>query len=70
MSAQKHIFSVFYSFFLSDIEEVIRDWLKTYKGGIYESYSVCEVILVDDLFADMRDCVSWAGAFISHAGKS
>ena len=49
---------------------MIRDWLKTYKGGIYESYSVCEVILVDDLFADMRDCVSWAGAFISHAGKS
>lgn len=46
---------------------MVRDWLKTYKGGIYESYSVCEVILVDDLFADMRDCVSWADAFISHA---
>ena len=69
--AKAHLlFVVFYSFFLSDIEEVIRNWLKTYKGGLYESYSVCEVVLVDDLFADMRDCVSWADVFISHAGKS
>ena len=49
---------------------MVRDWLKTYKSGLYESYSVCEVILVDDLFADMRDCVSWARVFLSHAGKS
>ena len=49
----------------------LDDWLKAGKDKdafpSYERYSVCEAILVDPLFADMKHCVSLATVFVSHA---
>jgi hypothetical protein len=52
---------------LADIEEVTRDWLKTFDGGKYERYSVCEVILTAPEFSHMKHCVGPADWFCSHA---
>ena len=54
----------FFSFHtLADIEEVTRDWLKTFDGGKYERYSVCEVILTAPEFSHMKHCVGPADWF-------
>ena len=55
--------SVFFLRPLADIEEVTRDWLKTFDGGKYERYSVCEVILTAPEFSHMKHCVGPADWF-------
>lgn len=52
-----------------DIDECTRDWLRNNRSEGYESYeglSICEVVLIDPRFSEIRHCVGIADVFISH----
>ena len=52
-----------------DIDECTRDWLRNNRSEGYESYeglSICEVVLIDPRFSEIRYCVGIADVFISH----